>query len=97
MRSIGAASRALEIMLLRVTEPKKVMFGKMLMEHGTVVEKIAKSRMEIDQARLLVLSAALQVWRIFTLFFILGTLFLKICLRWSDFAFRLTWFELRAR
>lgn len=63
MRSIGIASRALEIMLLRVTEPKKVMFGKMLYEHGTVVEKIAKSRMEIDQARLLVLSAALQVRR----------------------------------
>ena len=45
----------------RVTDPKKVMFGKMLYEHGTVVEKIARSRMEIDQARLLVLSAALQV------------------------------------
>ena len=37
------------------------MFGKMLYEHGTVVDKIARSRMEIDQARLLVLSAALQV------------------------------------
>ncbi|KAM0750146.1 acyl-CoA dehydrogenase [Meredithblackwellia eburnea MCA 4105] len=61
MRSIGVASRALELMLIRVTEPKKIMFGKMLKEHGTVIEGIAKSRMEIDQARLLVLSAALQI------------------------------------
>ncbi|KAL8292613.1 hypothetical protein RQP46_001225 [Phenoliferia psychrophenolica] len=61
MRSIGIASRALELMLLRVTDPRKVMFGKMLYEHGTVVERIALSRMEIDQARLLVLSAALQI------------------------------------
>ncbi|KAL8293468.1 hypothetical protein RQP46_000169 [Phenoliferia psychrophenolica] len=61
MRTIGSASRALEYMLLRVTDPRKIMFGKMLAEHGTVVERIALSRMEIDQARLLVLSAALQV------------------------------------
>ncbi|KAM0748350.1 acyl-CoA dehydrogenase NM domain-like protein [Meredithblackwellia eburnea MCA 4105] len=61
MRSIGIANRALELMLLRCTEPKKVMFGKMLKEHGTVIERIAKSRMEIEQARLLVLSAALQI------------------------------------
>ncbi|KAK4705057.1 hypothetical protein P7C70_g1151, partial [Phenoliferia sp. Uapishka_3] len=61
MRTIGAASKALEYMLLRVTDPRKVMFGKMLYEHGTVVEKIAKSVMEISQARLLVLSAALQI------------------------------------
>jgi acyl-CoA dehydrogenase len=33
-------------------------FGKKLHEHGTVAEWIALSRMEIDQARLLVLRAA---------------------------------------
>lgn len=61
MRSIGIASRALELMLMRCTDANKVAFGKQLYEHGTVVAAIAQSRMDIDQARLLVLSAALQV------------------------------------
>lgn len=61
MRSIGIASRALELMLLRCTDDHKVAFGKQLYQHGTVVAAIAQSRMEIDQARLLVLSAALQI------------------------------------
>lgn len=61
MRSIGTASRALELMLMRVTDPVRVTFGKALHEHGTIIAGIAQSRMEIDQARLLVLSAALQV------------------------------------
>lgn len=61
MRSLGVATRALELMLLRATEPKKVAFGKQLREHGVVVANIAESRMEIDQARLMVLSAALQI------------------------------------
>lgn len=61
MRSIGIASRALELMLLRVTDPVRVTFGKAFYEHGTIIAGIAQSRMEIDQARLLVLSAALQV------------------------------------
>lgn len=61
MRSIGIASRALDMMLMRVTDPTRVMFGKRLFEHGTIVAGIAQSRMEIEQARLLVLSAALQV------------------------------------
>jgi len=61
MRSIGIASRALDLMLLRATDPTKVAFGKLLKEHGTVVANIANSRMEIDQARLLVLTAALQI------------------------------------
>ncbi|PWN41383.1 acyl-CoA dehydrogenase [Ceraceosorus guamensis] len=58
MRSIGAAERALELMLRRVTDPRKKTFGKQLSEHGTIVADIARSRMEIDGARLLVLSAA---------------------------------------
>lgn len=61
MRSIGIASRALDMMLMRVTDPARVMFGKHLYEHGTIVAGIAQSRMEIEQARLLVLSAALQI------------------------------------
>ncbi|KDE08919.1 acyl-CoA dehydrogenase [Microbotryum lychnidis-dioicae p1A1 Lamole] len=64
MRSIGIASRALEAMLIRATDPAKVAFGKQLYQHGTVVAGIAQSRMEIDQARLLVLSAALQIDRV---------------------------------
>ncbi|TFK27065.1 acyl-CoA dehydrogenase [Coprinopsis marcescibilis] len=61
MRSIGHASRALDLLLQRVTDPSRKTFGKYLYEHGTVVADIAKSRAEIESARLLVLSAALQI------------------------------------
>ncbi|KAI9001235.1 acyl-CoA dehydrogenase NM domain-like protein [Trametes punicea] len=61
MRSIGAAQYALDLLLQRVTDPAKKTFGKFLYEHGTVVADIAKSRAEIESARLLVLSAALQI------------------------------------
>ncbi|KAH6914837.1 acyl-CoA dehydrogenase [Coprinopsis sp. MPI-PUGE-AT-0042] len=61
MRSIGHAQRALDLMLQRVTDPGRKTFGKFLYEHGTVVADIAKSRAEIEGARLLVLSAALQI------------------------------------
>jgi acyl-CoA dehydrogenase len=58
MRGIGASERALDMMLLRVTDPSRKTFGKILAEHGTIVADIARMRMEIDQARLLVLNAA---------------------------------------
>jgi acyl-CoA dehydrogenase len=61
MRSIGAATAALDAMILRVTDPTRKTFKKFLYEHGTVVADIAKSRAEIESARLLVLSAALQI------------------------------------
>lgn len=61
MRSIGHAQAALDLMLQRVTDPGRKTFGKYLYEHGTVVADIAKSRAEIESARLLVLSAALQI------------------------------------
>ncbi|KAH9978065.1 acyl-CoA dehydrogenase [Lactifluus volemus] len=61
MRSIGAAQMALDTMIKRVTDPSRKTFGKFLYEHGTVVADIAKSRAEIESARLLVLSAALQI------------------------------------
>ena len=64
MRSIGIAERALDLMLLRIIDPRKVAFGKQLYEHGTVVANVAQSRMEIDQGRLLVLNAALQIDRV---------------------------------
>jgi acyl-CoA dehydrogenase len=56
MRSIGQAELAFELMVERSLERKT--FGKYLHEHGMVQEKIARSRMEIEQARLLVLKAA---------------------------------------
>jgi len=56
MRCIGVAERALEIMCKRVQA--RVAFGKPLAEQGTIRAAIAKSRMEIEQARLLTLKAA---------------------------------------
>jgi len=61
MRSIGSAERALQLMLERVSDPARKTFGKLLKEHGTIVGDIAKSRSEIDGARLLVLTAALRI------------------------------------
>ncbi len=56
MRAIGAAERALALMVDRVQ--KRVAFGKPLAEQGVVREAIAKSRNEIDQTRLLCHRAA---------------------------------------
>ncbi|XP_031568863.1 acyl-CoA dehydrogenase family member 11-like [Actinia tenebrosa] len=56
MRSIGLAERALELLCERALD--RVAFGKRLAEKGIVQEQISLSRMEIDQARLLVLKAA---------------------------------------
>lgn len=61
MRSIGAAERALEWMIARVNDPIKKPFGKQLNEHGVILEWIAKSRLEIDAARLIVLNAAIKI------------------------------------
>lgn len=58
MRTLGTAERALELMLIRATDTRKKAFGKMLSEHGVIVQNIAWSRIKIEQARLLVLSAA---------------------------------------
>ncbi len=59
MRSIGMAELALEMMVDRVQERKA--FGRYLHQHGSVSESIAKSRIEIDQARLLVLKTAWMI------------------------------------
>ncbi len=62
MRQIGVAERALEVMCARVKS--RSTFGRKLAEHGVVMEWIADSRMEIDQARLLTLKAADMMDRI---------------------------------
>ena len=56
MRLIGLAERALKEMCDRAS--KRTAFGKELSRQGVVKEMIAKSRLEIDQARLLTLKAA---------------------------------------
>jgi acyl-CoA dehydrogenase len=56
MRCMGVAERALETMCRRVQ--KRVAFGKPLAQQGTIRSDIAQSRMEIEQARLLILKAA---------------------------------------
>jgi acyl-CoA dehydrogenase len=56
MRSIGVAERALEAMCRRVQT--RVAFGRTLAEQGTIRARIAESRMEIEQARLLTMKAA---------------------------------------
>ena len=61
MRSIGAAEKALEWMIARVNDPRKKTFGKALSEHGVILEWIAKSRLEIDAGRLIVLNAAMKI------------------------------------
>ena len=56
MRLVGAADRALEIMCRRVED--RVAFGKKLSEQSSIRQDIAKSRCDIEQARLLTLWAA---------------------------------------
>jgi acyl-CoA dehydrogenase len=61
MRTIGSSERALEWMLMRINDPRKTTFGKQLREHGVILEWVAKSRIEIDAARLVVLNAAIKI------------------------------------
>lgn len=56
MRTIGVAERALEALCKRALS--RVAFGQKLSDMGAVRQDIARSRLEIDQARLLTLHAA---------------------------------------
>jgi acyl-CoA dehydrogenase len=59
MRCMGVAERGLETMCKRVQG--RVAFGRPLAEQGTIRADIARSRMEIDQARLLIFQAAYKM------------------------------------
>jgi acyl-CoA dehydrogenase len=56
MRAIGLAEKALELMCQRAW--RRSPFGKPLAEQGVVQDRVAESRIEIEQARLLVFKAA---------------------------------------
>jgi acyl-CoA dehydrogenase len=56
MRLVGVAERAIELMCERVKHREA--FGKPLAEQGVIMEWIADSRIEIEQARLLTLKTA---------------------------------------
>ena len=56
MRAIGAAELALELMAERALERRA--FGRYLHQHGTIADWIARARLDIEQARLLVLKTA---------------------------------------
>ena len=56
MRSIGAAERALDLMIDRAT--RRVAFGQPIAQRSNIQDWIAESRIEIDMARLLTMKAA---------------------------------------
>jgi acyl-CoA dehydrogenase len=56
MRAIGMAERALQLMCMRAQQ--RVAFGKHLADNNVVQERVAESRIEIEQARLLTMKAA---------------------------------------
>ncbi|CAG5188682.1 uncharacterized protein ALTATR162_LOCUS12008 [Alternaria atra] len=61
MRSIGSAEKALEWFLARINDERKKPFGQLLNKHGIMLERVARSRIEIDAARLAVLNAAIKI------------------------------------
>ncbi len=56
MRLVGEADRALDYMCRRVSERET--FGKRVADYSSIRQEVARSRCEIEQARLLVLKAA---------------------------------------
>ncbi|KAG2412750.1 hypothetical protein HFD88_010307 [Aspergillus terreus] len=61
MRTIGAAEKALEWLIARINDDRKKTFGQPLAAHGVILEWVARSRIEIDAARLIVLNAAIKI------------------------------------
>ena len=61
MRTIGAAEKAIEWLIARINDDRKQTFGRNLSSHGVILEWVARSRIEIDAARLIVLNAAIKI------------------------------------
>jgi len=61
MRLCGVAQRALDLMCKRVTERQT--FGRYIKDYSSIRQEIARSRCELEQARLLTLSAADRIDR----------------------------------
>lgn len=61
MRTIGAAEKAIEWMIARINDDRKQPFGRSLSSHGVILEWVARSRIEVDAARLIVLNAAIKI------------------------------------
>ncbi|KAK7836394.1 putative acyl-coa dehydrogenase ibr3 [Quercus suber] len=62
MRLIGAAERGMQMMAQRALSRR--VFGKLIAEQGSFISDIAKCRIELEKARLLVLEAADQLDRL---------------------------------
>ncbi|KAJ1648783.1 hypothetical protein IWQ61_009920 [Dispira simplex] len=62
MRAIGMAERAMELTLERITSREA--FGRKLAENAMVMHQIGNCRMDVEQARLLVLHAADKIDRV---------------------------------
>ncbi|PRP79253.1 hypothetical protein PROFUN_13046 [Planoprotostelium fungivorum] len=63
MRTIGIAEVSLDLLINRIFDKDRKVFGKHLFQHGTVQGDVADCRMEIEQARWLVLNAADKIDR----------------------------------
>ncbi|KAJ1980026.1 hypothetical protein H4R35_001277 [Dimargaris xerosporica] len=59
MRAIGLAERAMELTLARICQRET--FGRKLAENAVVMHQIGDCRMDVEQARLLVLNAAQKI------------------------------------
>lgn len=55
------AEKALDLFLARANDPAKRPFGKYLHEHGVMVDRIGRTRIDIDAARLVVCNAAITI------------------------------------
>ncbi|KAJ8766424.1 hypothetical protein K2173_022483 [Erythroxylum novogranatense] len=62
MRLIGAAERGMQLMVLRALSRRA--FGKLIAEHGSFRSDVAKCRIELEKARLMVRDAADQLDRL---------------------------------
>lgn len=51
----------MDLFVARANDPSKRTFGQYLHQHGVMVDRIARSRIEIDAARLTVCNAAIKI------------------------------------